>query len=81
MWAYNASGPWTNKHQMSVGGKRDNFDRADLIKTANDFGIRRPADIIDAVIDAVRKWPELAAALRIPEARIAEVRATHRLNL
>ena len=34
MWAYNASGPWTNRHQMSVGGKRDGFKRADIIKLA-----------------------------------------------
>ena len=53
MWAYNASGPWTNRHQMSVGGKRDGFTRADLIRTAADFGVRRPGEIIDTVIESV----------------------------
>ena len=81
MWAYNASGLWTNLHQLSVGGKRDGFTRADLLKTALDFGVRRPEEIIDAVIDGVRRWPEIAAGLQIPESRIDAVASTHRLNL
>jgi len=81
MWAYNASGPWTNQHQMSVGGKRDGFMRADLVKTATDFGMRRPGEIIDTVIGSVRQWPEIAAGLHIPNSRIAAVASTHRLGL
>jgi serine/threonine-protein kinase HipA len=81
MWAYNASGPWTNSHQMSVGGKRDGFTRAGLIRTAGDFGVRRPGEIIDAVIESVRQWPEIATRLQIPDSRIAGVTSTHRLAL
>jgi serine/threonine-protein kinase HipA len=81
MWAYNTSGPWTNQHQMSVGGKRDGFMRADLVKTATDFGMRRPGEIIDTVIGSVRQWPEIAAGLHIPNSRIAAVASTHRLGL
>jgi serine/threonine-protein kinase HipA len=66
---------------MSVGGKRDGFMRADLVKAADDFGIRRPDEIIDSVIDAVRRWPDIAAGLHIRDSRIAEIAATHRLDL
>ena len=81
MWAYNASGPWTNQHQMSVGGKRDGFTRADLVKTAENFGIRRPDEIIDTVIGSVRQWPEIAAGLHVPDSRIAAVASTYRQGL
>ena len=81
IWAYNASGPWTNRHQMSVGGRRDDFKRSDLIKTANDFGVQRPAEIIDMVVQNVRRWPDVASDLHIPESRIAEVASTHRVDL
>ena len=81
MWAYNASGPWTNQHQMSVGGKRDGFRRADLVKAGRDFGVRRPDEIIDTVIGSVRRWPEIAAGLHIPDSRIGAVASTHRLGL
>ena len=81
MWAYNASGPWTNKHQMSVGGKRDEFVRADLGKAAKDFGIRRPGEIIDTVIESIRRWPAHASELHLPKSRISDIASTHRLNL
>lgn len=81
MWAYNASGPWTNRHQMSVGGKREGFTRADLVRTAADFGMTRPGEIIDTVIQSVRQWPEIAARLNIPDSRIDGVASTHRLAL
>lgn len=81
MWAYNPSGTWTNRHQMSVCGKRDAFVREDLVQTALEFGIRRPDTVIDEVIAAVRRWPEIADSCGVSEARIAGVAATHRLGL
>jgi serine/threonine-protein kinase HipA len=81
MWAFNAAGQWTNQHQLSLGGKRDNFTRADLVKPAADFGVSRPDEIIDTVIASVRRWPEIASGLQIPEARIDAVASTHRLDL
>ena len=38
VWAYNSQGDWTNRHQMSVNGKRDGFKRADLLAVAGQFG-------------------------------------------
>ncbi len=37
----NPSGDWTNRHQMSLGGKRDNFETEDLIAFAGVGGIRK----------------------------------------
>ena len=34
-YAYNDSGSWTHRHQMSVNGKRDDFETEDLFALAN----------------------------------------------
>ena len=47
-WAYNPQGPWTSRHQMSINGKRDEFERSDLIAVADTFGITGAGDIIEA---------------------------------
>jgi len=66
---------------MSVGGKRDGFTRADLVKAADDFGIRQPGEVIDAVTDSVSKWLEISGDLNVPDSRISSVRAIHGLDL
>ena len=55
-YSYSPSGQWTNKHQMSVNGKRENFSIQDLIKVGEDQGINNPKDIIDHIISVVNKW-------------------------
>ena len=35
VWAYNSKGTWTNRHQMTVNGKRDDIERTDLLAVAN----------------------------------------------
>ena len=34
-YAYNADGPWTREHQMSLAGKRRGFERDDLLRFAS----------------------------------------------
>ena len=59
-YAYNPSGTWTARHQMSVGGKREGIGRADLLALADEMNIRRAADLVDEVAAAVALWPEFA---------------------
>jgi serine/threonine-protein kinase HipA len=81
IWAYNASGPWTSVHQMSVNGKRDKFTRSDLLQVATQFGIRDGGGILDSVIDVVKRWPQYAGDAEVPSRRIEEIGSTHRLSL
>ena len=81
IWSYNSKGLWTNRHQMSINGKTDGFERQDLIDVAKRFNIKKSSDIIDAVGSAVRRWAEFAAKAGVPPERIAIVSASHRLNL
>jgi serine/threonine-protein kinase HipA len=82
-YAWDPAGQWTSRHQMSVNGKRDDFDRDDLIALAHVAGIKKaPAnDMLDRVIDAVREWPTFAEAAGVPEARTADIQAHQRTHL
>lgn len=70
-WAYNPSGAWTSKHQMSINGKWDDLTRGDLLAFANNVNIKQANSIIDQVVEAVSDWPQLAKNYGIPN-RIIE---------
>jgi serine/threonine-protein kinase HipA len=82
-YAWNPSSEWTSRHQMSVNGKRDRFERGDLLALANVAGIKkaRANQMIDRVIEAVRRWPGFAEKAGVADARVMEVQANQRINL
>lgn len=61
-YAYNPSGDWTSRHQMSLNGKRDDFDRDDLTAFGGFCGLkpRAAARQIARLSDAVSAWPSYA---------------------
>ena len=79
-YSYNPDGAWTSRHQMSLNGKRDGFDFADLRAVATHAGLvrRRDRRVLADVEDAVRRWPDFAAAAGVPEATAAAIGATFR---
>lgn len=81
MWAYNPSGEWTNRHQMTVAGKRDGFTRGDLERVGRRFGIRAPGQIVDEVTEVVSQWRKYAAGSDVPEDLVVAVEGTLRLEL
>lgn len=83
VYAYNPSGRWTSQHQMSANGKRDGFTREDLRRVGETASLKRgqAEQILDEVVEAVRSWPDLAAAARIEEQRVEQIRSVHRLDL
>ena len=72
-YAYNPLGAWTSAHQMSLNGKRDGFERSDLLVAADHMSIpgRKAKPIIDRVGEAVRNWKAFAEEAHVPE-RVAE---------
>lgn len=78
-YAWNPAGEWTSRHQMRIHGKRDGFERADLLALAAAAGIKRaPAErMMERVLDAVRRWPEFAGAAEVPERRMRAIRSNH----
>ena len=82
-YAWNPSGEWTSRHQMSVNGKRDEFERKDLLALANVADIKTPHahQMIDKVIEVFRRWPDFAAEARISDERVREIQARQRTQL
>lgn len=77
-WAYNPQGGWTATHQMSINNKWDNITRDDLLSVAREMNIKRAKLIIDQVVDAVSRWPQLAKEhSEIPQTTIDAIERTH----
>jgi len=82
-YSYAPTGEWTNRHQMSINGKRDNFNRSDLVALAKSAGIKKaPAhDMIDGVIHAISRWPDFAERAGVNQKRVEQIMAVHRMHL
>jgi len=82
-YAWDPRGEWTSRHQMSVNGKRDKFEREDFIALANLAGIKkaRANKMVDRVIETVRRWPDFAEKAGVANARVTKIQASQRTHL
>ncbi len=83
-YAWNPQGNFTGQHQMSVNGKRDNFEPDDLVSFARAASIkpRKAKALIAQVSDSVQNWPAFAREAGISdEERIRRIGKSHRLKL
>ncbi len=73
---------FTRNHQLSIGGKTNGFDRADLKALAEYADLPRSRDkqILSEVCDAFACWEGLATDLGVPKALQDHVLRTLRLN-
>jgi serine/threonine-protein kinase HipA len=83
MYAYNPSGAWTARHQMSLAGKREGFTLDDLKAVAATASMKRgrAEAITREVTSAVARWREFAAAAGVAERQASMIAAVHRLGL
>jgi serine/threonine-protein kinase HipA len=81
VWAYNSQGAWTNRHQMTVNGKRDGFDRKDLLAVSKPYDIKGATEILDQVTNAVAGWSGIAKECGVDGALVKKIAATHRTGL
>lgn len=81
VWAYNPAGDWTNRHQMSVNGKRDGFTSRDLEVPAKQYDIHGAAKIREEVAAAVAEWPQCARLAGIDAKTARAIKATHRVSI
>lgn len=81
IYSHNPAGKWTHQHQMTINGKRDHFTAADLMAVGESISLAKPAHTIDAVRDAVSRWPEFARAAGVDPARAQEIGRYHRMQL
>lgn len=66
-WAYNPSGDWTARHQMSIQGKREDFTLEDLAACARTASLSAPRarDIVEQVRASVGQWQRFAEAAAV----------------
>ncbi len=83
MWAYNPTGDWTARHQMSINGMRDGFAFADLQEVADGAALRagRARAIFEEVREVVAEWPTFAERAAVRGDLVERIGATHRLTL
>jgi serine/threonine-protein kinase HipA len=73
-YSFHPDSRFTRAHQMSVQGKREQITRADLLALAREMNIKRPGQVIDAVAEATRRWPEFADQAKMPSAQMSVIR-------
>ena len=68
---------------MSINGKRDEIEREDLIALAEVASIKkaRANDMVNHVIETVRRWPDFAEKAGVEDACVAEIQANQRIDL
>ena len=81
-YSYNPSGLWTAQHQMSLNGKRDNFERDDLIAFGSYAGIKkaRTVTMIEQISDVVSRWRDYAAEASVLPEHMDAIQRTLRVN-
>lgn len=83
IYSYNPKGDWTNKHQMMINGKRDNFVREDFIALGEVCGIKKGKvnKLIDKVISTFENWSQYAKKADVEEAHRESIEKNLRLIL
>ena len=82
-YAWNPSGDWTNAHQMSLNGKRDDFQLEDLIDFGAHCGFKRrkALGLISEIADRVRDWAFYAEEAGVFETTADRIGKALRLDL
>jgi serine/threonine-protein kinase HipA len=81
-YAYNPTGSWTSRHQMTINGKSDDFSREDFKAVAQVAGLKRGKHeaILTEVIDTVKEWPRFAKTAGVLGAQRDHITRTLRLK-
>ena len=82
-YAWNPNGAWTRDHQMSLAGRRNGFERDDILRFATSIGIRkrRALQLFDKVGASVQDWRKHAEAAEVAPHDVVRIEAAFRSNL
>lgn len=80
-YSYNPSGDWTNQHQMTMNGKRNDFMKSDFVACAENASLNksRAQAIFEDVQQAVKGWLAFAGEAEVPEATAKQIAKNHRV--
>jgi len=82
-YAWNPTGTWTNRHQMSINGKRENISCNDLIALAEKADLKKGNAnmLIERVIDTFSRWDYFAEEAGIDQQIVSKIRKNLILKL
>lgn len=75
-YSYKKDSPWVNAHQLSLNGKRDYFEKSDLLVVAETFK-KEAITIIEQVNDAISQWPQYAQQANVDKNFASQIQAQH----
>ena len=83
VYAYNPGGAWTRDHQMSLAGRRNDFERDDVLKFAASIGVkkRKALRVLDEISASVRDWGKHAEAAEVAPRDAARIEKAFRSHL
>ena len=83
VYAYNPRGAWTRNHQMSLAGRRNGFERDDILRFAASIGMkkRKALKIMDEVSASLRDWSKHAEAAAVAPRDVARIEKAFRSRL
>ena len=83
VYSYNPTGAWTSRHQMSLNGKRDDFQQDDLLAFAHTAGLKkaRARSLLHEVAASVENWRRHAEDAQVSERDLKRIAETFRLHL
>ena len=64
-YTYSPSGKWTNKHQLSLNGKREGFTMRDLLQVSEKQNIKNAKEIIAQILGIVSQWNKYANRYKV----------------
>ncbi len=82
-YSYKKDSPWVNTHQMSINGKRDNFNREDLFTVSELIGnFKKESRVIfDEVMAVVKNWQNYAEQAGVFDQLTQEIKINLRLDI
>ena len=80
-YSFNPDGAWTNAHQMTLNGKRDNFTKDDFETCAKTASMKRGrvASIIAEVVAVMSRWKNYAAEANVDDVKQDQIQNALRL--
>ncbi len=83
VYSHRPAGFWTRDHQMSMAGKRNGFEREDVLRFAESSGLKKSVAkrILDEVACAVGGWRKFASAAEVEPRSIERIEQAHRVFL
>lgn len=80
-YSYNPTGIWTNQHQMTINGKRDDFTVHDLIQVGKKVNLHNSMGIINEIRDVIDNWFEYSKVAGIPKKQAGKLKEAFRVDM